>query len=233
MAVMRCVILQPSYVPWRGFFDLIHRADIFVFYDDVQYDTRGWRNRNRVKTPAGPRWMTIPVHGRGSQTESRPILSIEVAGAEWAGEHREILRRSYSRAPYYERYRDWINELYSQPPRLLADFTIATTIRIAAELGITDTRFVRSSDLPARGRKTDRLISILKHLGADRYLSGPSAREYVETEKFVEAGIELEWMHYHYPEYEQLYPPFEPSVSILDLLFMTGPEAPKFIWGNR
>ncbi len=229
---MRCVILQPSYVPWRGYFDLIRRADIFVFYDDVQYDARGWRNRNRIKTDAGPRWMTIPVHARGSQTESRPINTIEIAESDWARDHRAMLERAYRSAPEFERYRSWLDATYASPPRLLAEFTISTTIELARMLGIENTRFLRSSDLPATGKKTDRLLSILEHLGARTYLSGPSARDYIESEKFAEAGIALEWMHYEYREYPQLYPPFEPSVSILDLLFMTGPMASSYIGSN-
>ena len=228
---MRCVILQPSYIPWRGYFDLIHRADLFIFYDDVQYDTRGWRHRNRVKTPTGAKWLTIPVGAKGAQTLSRPINSIEISTSEqWAPEHYRTLERLYSRAPFFNEYEAWLQVTYRNPPRLLADFTIATSRELAGMLGIAETQFMRSSDLPASGAKTDRLLSILKHVGATHYLSGPSARDYIEKEKFDRAGIELEWMTYDYPEYAQLYPPFDPGVTILDLLFMTGSEAPRYIW---
>jgi hypothetical protein len=231
---MRCVILQPSYIPWRGYFDLIHRADLFVFYDDVQYDTRGWRHRNRVKSPEGSVWLTIPVHAKGAQTLSRPIHSIETSSTgNWPAEHLRKLERLYSAAPFYADYREWLSSIYRNPPSLLADFTIATTRELASMLGITRTRFMRSSELPAHGTKTDRLLSILEHVGATQYLSGPSARDYIEADKFERAGIELEWMTYQYPEYPQLYPPYDPGVTILDLLFMTGPEAPDYIWGRR
>lgn len=218
------MILQPSYIPWRGYFDLIRRADVFVFYDDVQYDARGWRNRNRIKTEQGAKWLTIPVRKHGAQTENIPILQIETAGDEWPAQHLAALTRSYSRAPHFDQYRDWLRKTYANPPRLLADFTIATTIELAAMLGITSTRFLRSSELHVTGRKTDRLIAILRHLGATHYLSGPSARDYIEAETFAEAGIELEWMTYDYPEYPQLHPPFDPHVTVLDLLFMLGAE---------
>ncbi|MGH9420824.1 MAG: WbqC family protein, partial [Thermoanaerobaculia bacterium] len=229
--LMRCVILQPSYIPWRGYFDLIHRADVFVFYDDVQYDKGGWRNRNRIKTPKGTKWLTIPVRKSGVVSGRIPINAMTVAGDTWAREHMEALRRSYADAPYFDP--QWMRSLYAGSSQLLADFTIATTIELAARLGIRDTLFLRSSTLGAAGRKTDRLIEVLREIGATHYLSGPSAIDYVELHKFAEAGIALEWMTYDYPEYTQLYPPFDPFVTVLDLLFMTGSEAPRYIWGDR
>jgi len=228
---MRCVILQPSYIPWRGYFDLIHRADVFVFYDDVQYDKGGWRNRNRIKTSRGPRWLTIPVRQRGVVSGRIPINAMAPIGDMWAREHFEALQQSYEEAPYFDG--QWLRRLYADPPPLLADFTIATTIELSARLGIRDTRFLRSSSLRATGTRTGRLIEILRELGATHYLSGPSARDYVEPEKFADAGIVLEWMTYEYPEYIQLYPPFDPFVSVLDLMFMTGQDAPRYIWENR
>jgi len=228
---MRCVILQPSYIPWRGYFDLIHRADVFVFYDDVQYDKNGWRNRNRIKTPKGTQWLTIPVPQRGIVSGKVPINAVTPIGDSWPREHFEALQRSYAEAPYFDR--EWLRSLYADPPKLLADFTIATTIEIASRLGIRDTRFLRSSAMHATGHKTDRLIDVLRQAGATHYLSGPSARDYIEPGKFADAGIELEWMTYEYPDYPQLYPPFDPFVTVLDLLFMTGPDAPRYIWGER
>jgi hypothetical protein len=226
---MRCVIVQPSYIPWRGYFDLIRRADVFVFYDDVQYDARGWRNRNRIKTPEGARWLTIPVAKHGAQTEGIPINAIATVDDGWAVRHRRTLAHAYARAPYFAGYRNMLDRLYAAPAPLLADFTIRTTIEISTELGLTDTEFLRSSTLPATGRKTERLVSILATLGATRYLSGPSAKAYIDAKAFDEAGIALEWMSYDYPEYPQLYPPFDPQVSILDLLFMTGRNALRYM----
>jgi hypothetical protein len=224
------VILQPSYIPWRGYFDLIHRADVFVFYDDVQYDKEGWRNRNRIKTPQGTKWLTIPVPQRGVVSGKIPINAVTAVDDLWARKHVEALRRSYAEAPYFDD--QLLEHLYADPPSLLADFTIATTIELATRLGIRDTRFLRSSALHARGRKTDRVIEVLREVGATHYLSGPSARDYVEPHKFADSGIALEWITYDYPDYPQLYPPFDPFVTVLDLLFMTGPGAPRYIWGD-
>jgi len=227
---MRCVILQPSYIPWRGYFDLIHRADIFVFYDDVQYDKHGWRNRNRIKTPQGSQWLTIPVLSRGA-TEGIAIKDVRVnRNTEWSRKHLSTLRQNYARAPYYDELLPWLERVYADPPSLLAELTVAMTIEMAAMLGITATRFVRSSELGIGGGKTERLAAIARHFGCSEYLSGPSAKSYIEPEVFAEAGITLEYIEYHYPEYPQLHPPYDPHVSILDLLFMTGRNASRFIW---
>jgi hypothetical protein len=225
---MRCVILQPSYIPWRGYFDLIRRADIFVFYDDVQYDHRSWRNRNRIKTPQGTRWLTIPVRKHGAQTEGIPINAIETSEDGWPRKHLESIRHAYAKAPFFRKYGPWLEETYADPSRNLADFTIRSTVEIAGMLGITNTQFVRASELGVDGRKTDRLLAVIKRVGATTYLSGPSAKAYLEEDKFRTAGVDLEWMSYDYPAYPQLYPPYDPSVSVLDLLFMTGDRAATF-----
>lgn len=225
---VRCAIVQPSYIPWRGYFDLIRRVDLFVFYDDVQYDRRGWRNRNRIKTPQGTRWLTIPVHARGAQTEGVPIYRIRTAGDRWPREHLQALRRSYGLAPHFAEYEEWLERVYAAPPALLADFTVALTQDVAGFLDI-ETRFVRSSELDASGTKTERLLDVLRKVGATHYLSGPSARAYVDEEQFASAGVALEWMEYRYPDYAQMYEPFDPHVSILDLLFMTGRRASDFL----
>jgi hypothetical protein len=230
---VKAVILQPSYIPWRGYFDQISRADVFVFFDDVQYDKRGWRNRNQIKTPRGKQWLTIPVHSKGAQTDHIPINQIKISwDSAWNEDHWNMLQASYRKSPYFQRYASFLLEFYERHDVLLADFTIDLTIALARQLGILNTRFLRASSLQTAGAKTDRLISVLKGIGADHYISGPSAQDYIDPEKFVQAGIRLEYMGYNYPEYPQLYPPFDPQLSILDLLFMTGPDALHYITGD-
>ena len=233
---MNVVILQPSYIPWRGYFDQIHRADLFVFYDDVQYDKRGWRNRNQIKTAHGRQWLTIPVYSRGAQTQNIPIHQIRIVWeTPWNEIHFKAIQQSYSRAPHFDRYQPLLEAFFQRRDEFLADFTIEFTMALVRELGNTHTRFMRSSQIPGiNGQKTDRLIQILQAVGATHYISGPSAQDYIEAESFDQAGITLEYMQYNYPEYPQLYPPFDPQVSILDLLFMTGSEAPHYIFkGNH
>jgi hypothetical protein len=228
---MNVVILQPSYIPWRGFFHQVQRSDLFVFYDDVQYDKRGWRNRNRIKTPGGPLWLTIPVLARGAQTEHIPTHQIRVCWDEpWNQTHWKGIQHAYGKAPYFKQYAAMLEEKYAAHPEYLADFTIDLTITLARALGIDHTRFLRSSEIAGvNGTKTERLISVLQKVGATHYISGPSAQDYIEEDLFQAAGISFEYMQYNYPEYPQLYPPFDPQVSILDLLFMTGREALSYI----
>jgi len=227
---MRCVILQPSYVPWRGFFDLVRRSDLFVFLDDVQYDI-GWRNRNLIKTPAGTAWLTVPVHTAGfCRPPFRMLNEIPIAyeRQDWVRAHLARLEQSYRHAPYFETYIPLVREALERRPALLVDLTIDLTVRLSRALGLA-TPFARASEVATQGGKTDALIQLLRHFGATSYLSGPAARAYLEPEKFVDAGIALEFIEYDYPEYRQLYPPFRSGVSILDLLFMEGPAAPDFL----
>jgi len=224
------VILQPSYIPWRGYFDQIRKADLFIFYDDVQYDKHGWRNRNQIKTAQGRQWLTIPVHSRGV-TQGIAIKDVRIDWSRpWAENHLKALTSAYNRAPHFAEYLPLLESFYGRRDNCLTDFTIETTIALSRALGLTSTRFRRASELPGiDGLKTDRLIQILTRVGAKHYISGPSARDYNEREKFAEAGISLEYMIYNYPEYPQLYPPFDPRVTILDLLFMTGRDALNFM----
>jgi hypothetical protein len=177
-------------------------------------------------------WLTIPVYSKGAQTEHIPINQIKIVwDSAWNMAHLKAIRMAYSKAPYFETYAPMLEGFYNQRPEYLADFTIETTIALARALGNSHTKFLRSSELNANGQKTDRLIQVLSAVGATHYISGPSAQDYIENDKFKEAGITLEYMVYNYPEYTQLYPPFEPQVSILDLLFMTGPDAIKYVSG--
>ncbi len=230
---MKCVILQPSFIAWRGYFHQVHRADVFVFYDDVQYDKHGWRNRNRVKTANGTQWLTVPVHAKGTIDQGREIREITIDWtARFADKHLATIRQAYRKAPFFDRYIGILEKAYEARPEYLADLTIGLTEALCRELG-SKTKFARSSELRIGGAPTERLVNIVKHFGCDHYISGPSAKDYVEEDLFAKAGIELEYQAYGYPEYPQLHPPFDPQVSIFDLLFMTGPEAPRYIWGGE
>jgi hypothetical protein len=226
------VILQPSYIPWRGYFHQIYKADLFIFYDDVQYDKHGWRNRNRIKTSEGSRWVTIPVFSRGTLTNHMLIKDAKIDwNSKWSNSHWDIIRHCYKKAPYFIRFAPQVQSFYQRRDEFLADFIIDFTIILARELWINHTRFLRSSTIHGMdGQKTDRLIQILQSVGATHYITGPSAKDYIEQDKFDTAGITLEYISYDYPEYPQLHSPYDPYVSILDLLFMTGPEANKYIW---
>jgi len=227
-----CVILQPSYIPWRGYFHQIHEADVFIFYDDVPYDKHGWRNRNRIKAPGGCQWLTIPVISKGNVTHGLRIDEVSIdPNQRWAEKHWRTIQQIYGRAPFFARYAPFIEPFYRQPPSLLVDFTIPLTITIARDLlGIGHTRFERSSRLGISGTKTSRLVALASFFGATRYVSGPAAREYIDERQFQDAVIAVEYMNYDYVGYPQRFPPFEPAVSVLDLVFTVGPDAGRYIW---
>lgn len=229
---MNVVILQPSYIPWRGYFHQIQKADLFVFYDCVQYDKNGWRNRNTIKMMQGSQWLSIPVKTKGCVRDGKSIKDVPIVWDDpWNKKHSQTIQQNYAKSPFLKTYLPLLEAIYSRRDALLADFTCSTTELIARELGIQHTKFIRSSSIGAEGAKTDRLLTILKKVGATHYISGPSAQEYIEREKFDEAGISLEFMAYSYREYPQLFGDFQPQVSILDLLFNVGPNAWQYIWG--
>jgi hypothetical protein len=226
---MKGVILQPNYVPWRGYFDLINRADIFVFLDDVQYTERDWRNRNAVRHEKGLRWITVPVITKGLRGQLIKDAQIDNS-IPWKDTHWAMLKHCYSRAKYFENYKSEFENLYCRNWDKLSDLDIEFTIAICRLLSIGHTRFVRSSSLCVEGKKTERLVNICRKLGITTYISGPSGSNYIENDLFERNGIQLLYHHYNYPPYKQLYEPFEPNVTILDLLFNCGNNGPDFIW---
>ena len=225
---MRIAIIQSSYVPWKGFFDLIGRCDEYVIYDGVQYVKGHWHNRNRIKTANGIQWLTIPVITKGRFEQ--PIDQVEIE-KPWADKHWRALELAYKRAPFFDRTAPTVKSWYERADgeRRLTDVNEIFLRGIADLLGLK-TRFARDRAYPAEGAKTERLLAIARAAGADRYISGPTAREYFDEPLFTAAGITPEWMSYQgYPEYPQLHGGFEHAVSALDLLFNTGPEAPRHL----
>jgi len=225
------VILQSNYIPWKGYFDLMHDADEFILLDDRQYTRQDWRNRNQVKAENGPQWITIPVIGKFGQR----IDQTAVANRGWAAKHWKTLVQLYRSAPHFNTYAERIEALY----RVAADEHMLSRVnRLFLEeikniLGLA-TPLKWSSEFPETEGKTERLITLCRAAGAGRYISGPAARSYIEPALFEQAGVELVFKSYDgYPEYPQQHPPFAPGVTVLDLLFNVGPDAPWYIWGWR
>jgi hypothetical protein len=224
-------IIQSSYIPWKGYFDIIHDVDEFIFLDDVQYTTRDWRTRNRIKTANGSIWLTVPA---GSD-RNRLICDVSLDDVSWQEKHWKSIVHSYSRAPYFRQYADFFENLYRvRTWTNLSEMNRHMTEHIARELLGIRTRFTDSRIYAAQGSKLDKILDLLKLSGADRYISGPSASGYLDQAKFEELGIALVLKEYSgYPVYEQLYPPFEHAVSVIDLIFNAGSNAADFIWGYR
>ncbi len=223
-------IIQPNYLPWRGYFDFIHEVDVFVLLDDVQYTPRDWRSRNRIRMPDGScRWITVPVLG-GRDQQIRDVL-IDDSQA-WRHKHLQSLRHSYGRTPWFARYYPPLEAIVGDRGlSRLCDLDVALTRAIAGWLGLT-TPLLLASSFATAGSKDDKLLALVRAVGGDEYLSGPAARDYLVPSRWTEAGIALRYKDYDgYADYAQIAAPFEPAISIVDLLFMQGPAAPDYIWG--
>ena len=223
------VILQPGYLPWLGFFDQLERADLFIYYDDVQYDTSGWRNRNRIKSSSGIVWLTIPVKHKGL---NRPIIKEIVIDESkiWAKKQIKSIRQYYSKSPYIDLYLPELEILLCKPWKYLIDLNVASTALFCTWLGI-DSQIEFSSSHDIGGDKTERLINFCELFNASKYLSGDSAKSYLDLELFNNKNIEVEWQNYKHPEYAQQHGEFISHLSILDLLLNMG-ESSKSILVN-
>ena len=224
----KVAILQSNYIPWKGYFDLIAAVDEFILFDDMQYTRRDWRNRNQIKTPQGVQWLTIPVLVKGKYNQT--IRDTEVDGLAWAADHWKTLVQNYRRAPHFAEISAWLEPLYVGASYThLSPLNHAFLVAICSYLGI-DTKITNSWDYTLQEGKTERLASLCAQAGGTEYVSGPSARDYIDPKVFQDAGIRLTWFDYAgYPEYSQLWSEFSHGVTILDLLFNCGKEAPRYM----
>ena len=226
------VIIQSNYIPWRGYFAMIAQADELILLDSVQYTKNDWRNRNIIKTPAGPQWLTIPVVRRFPQA----IDQARIAGTDWAERHIRAIEQNYRRARAFDETSSW---LFSRL-RTAADFSLLTEVNawllgeICRRLAITST-IRRCTDIFSREdlanmEPTERLVHLCNATGATRYLTGPAARDYLREDEFEQAGIDVKWMDYDWlPEYPQCWGKFTPKVSVIDLLLNCGNSSPEFL----
>lgn len=223
---MRIAVLQSCYVPWRGFFDLIASVDKFILYDDVQYSKGSWRNRNRLKMADGLRWITVPV----SYQFGQPISSVQISQCtiSWVGEHLDLLHRALGGAPYLPDVLELWREVFDREFTHLSELN-AAWIRVLCRYLEVQTQVDWSSNYALEGKGTDRLMSLLRQVGATSYLSGPSADAYLDKAQFQDQRIRLLYKRYIYPPYPQLWGAFVPAVSLLDLIANCGPAAREFI----
>ncbi|HPQ38841.1 MAG TPA: WbqC family protein [bacterium] len=228
---MRCTILQPGYLPWLGFFNQMALSDVFVFFDDVQYDRRGWRNRNRIKSTNGPIWLTVPViqHGKFDQD----LLDTRIDNSsKWARKHIRSIEFNYRSAPFFDLYFPKLNSIISSTHDLLIDLDLHLLHAHMEWFGLDSVRTVRSSELPVANRdKTGRLVDICRLLGVSEYISGPLCRDYMEIDQFDKAGIQVLLHDFSHPEYPQIHGNFIPFMAAIDALFNCGPNARSLI-GN-
>jgi len=224
----KIAILQSNYIPWKGYFDLIAAVDEFIIFDDMQYTRRDWRNRNQIKTPNGSQWLTVPVLVKGKFNQK--IKDTEIDGSKWTLMHWKSLSQNYRRASYFDEIAAWLEPLYLvESYRSLSQLNRRFMEAICDYLGIR-TRMTNSWDYDLIDGKTERLAGLCKQAGGAEYISGPSARGYIDESVFTDHDIKLSWFDYSdYPEYPQQWGEFTHQVTILDLLFNCGKDAPRYM----
>ena len=223
---MKVGIIQSNYIPWQGYFDFIDDVDLFIFHDDLQYTKCDWRNRNKIKIPNDLLWLSVPV--KYSKTSQR-ICDTSIDYSQiWQQKHINQIKTNYCNAPFYKLYVDEFFSIINQNVETISELNISLIKWCMSKLSI-DTPLRMSSEFSPVGSKTDRLIDILQKANATTYLSGPKAKDYLEPEKFAAAGIQLQYKSYQYKNYPQLWEPFEPAVSVLDLLFNCGESSREYL----
>ena len=231
---MRIAICQPTYLPWLGYFDLMDQVDTFVFLDSVQFEKQSWQQRNRIKTPTGLQWLTVPVIFRGRLGQS--IREVEVRDPSFSAKHLRAIELNYRRAPHFDELFPALSEILKREGAgaWLADLTLRLIEWQAGLFGIP-TQKVRSSSLPAQGKRSELLATICRSLGATAYLSPIGSAEYLleEMSCLTSVGIEVRFQHYSHPEYRQLFPPFVPYACALDLLMNEGKRALEIVRSGR
>ena len=223
----RLVVLQSNYLPWRGYFDLIATADHLIVYDTAQFTKNDWRNRNRIKTASGPKWLTVPVVTAGRF--GQPIDAVEIAGQDWAESHLSLIRQSYADAPYLDVMLETITPSLTVGHTHLSALNRDLIERLCAQLDI-HTPITDAREHPHTGDATQKLVDLCRSVGATTYVSGPAAKSYLDEGALAEIGVAVEWYNYAgYPDYPQHHGAFDPQVSIIDLLAETGGAARSYM----
>ncbi|WP_321777273.1 WbqC family protein [Sulfurimonas sp.] len=221
----KVAILQPSYIPWIGYFEQIINVDIFVFYDDVQYTKNDWRNRNKIKVLNDSSWLSIPVNS----STSKNINEVFVDDTKnWRVKHLKSLKQFYSKSKYFDEIYPILQNNINSDNNSLSNISISIIRDISKYLKL-DTKFYLSSDLGIGGDKNDRLINICKHFNASSYHTGKAAQDYIDKKLFDNNKIKLLFQEYKHPSYKQLHGDFLPYLSIIDLLFNYGKDSKKII----
>jgi hypothetical protein len=223
----RVGIIQSNYLPWRGYFDFIDSVDLFIILDDVQFSKGSWRNRNQLKTSTGLHWLTVPVPSKSYLLNIDQVL-INYSNQTWKNKHRQQLKQSLEKAPFYQDAIDIWETAISADDQKLSNLNVRL-IKLTCDYLKIITPIVMSSDYSVTGVKTERLIQLLKSVNATHYLSGQNAKNYLDEDLFRQNNICLEYKTYDYDPYPQIWGNFIGSVSVLDLIANLGNEAKNYI----
>ena len=220
---MRVAMHQPHYLPWLGYIDKIDRVDLFIFLDHVQFERSNWQNRNYVKSPTGPVLLTVPVFQNSK--DERIVEKVVDDRRPWRRKHRRTIEHAYHAAPYWSSLSEDVLGLYDKPWSALADLAIESATMLLQPFEI-DTPWIRSSSVgEIPGKKTEMIAQLCEAVGATAFLSGDTARDYLDVRLLEDRGIEVEWQSFVDPEYYQQHPNvgFLPRMAAIDLLLNEGP----------
>ncbi len=222
--------MQPTYLPWSGYFGLMQSVDVFVLLDSVQFARRSWQQRNQIKTANGAQWLSVPVLSKGKRDQLISEVELEKSSG-FAATHRRSIQNSYAKTPHFKKYADTLLPLLDNRSPLLADLTIALILQLKAHLGI-ETRVLRASELECNGAKADLLASLCKQIGASAYVSPPGSKDYLdESDAFDAINVPVRYYAFKHPEYPQPFGEFLPYMSVIDMLFNCGEQSSALIHG--
>ncbi len=226
----RVAIMQPTYLPWSGYFGLMQSVDVFVLLDSVQFARRSWQQRNQIKTANGAQWLSVPVLSKGKRDQLISEVELDKSSG-FAATHRRSIEMSYAKTPHFKRYADTLLPLLDNSSPLLADMTIALILQLKAQLGI-ETRVLRASELDGNGARADLLASLCKQIGATAYVSPPGSKDYLdESDAFYTIGVPVQYYEFNHPEYLQPFGKFLPYMSVIDMMFNCGERSSALIQG--
>lgn len=217
----RVVITQPMFYPWVGMFEQLRLADVFIFYDDVQFSKGSFTNRVQVKTASGPQWLTVPLKDLHL---GQPIATVTTEDQkDWRKGHVELLTRCYHDAPFFDEMMAVARRVYGRSTKSLCEVAVASMLVPAEYFSLTEgTEFLYASQLGISGQSWQRVLDIVKAVGGDIYITGHGAKNYLDHEAFERAGVDVEYMAYERQPYPQLFDSFDPHVTILDLIANLG-----------
>ena len=232
--LMRVAICQPTYLPWLGYFDLMDQVDTFVLLDTVQFEKQSWQQRNRIKTPTGLQWLTVPIVFRGRSGQK--ICEVEIRDTNFGRTHMRAIELNYSRGRFFPDFFPGISAILGSidPGMRLVDLNVRLLEWFVKVLGIR-TPMVLASSLDEAGKRTLLLANLCRKLGAEQYVSPLGSAEYLlgELAVMTEAKIETLFHNYVHPQYEQRFPPFLPFASVIDLIFNEGDRSMEIIRSGR
>jgi hypothetical protein len=227
---VKLAIAQPTYLPWLGYFGLLDQVDQFVILDTVQFEKQSWQQRNRIKTPTGLQWLTVPVTFRGRLGQR--IVDVEIREPEFWRNHLRAVELNYRRAPFFDHYYPSFSDLLRSASSglRLAELNVELLRWFLDALGIK-TSLVRSSELTVDGKRTHLLAEICSVVGAKTYISPLGSADYLlhDLAILTDQKVNVVFQNYVHPSYRQLFPPFQSHASALDLLFNEGEDSMKII----